>query len=86
MIVQNYIGSLLSQWEERSKKSYSNDYRIALGECIHELQETLGKIVEEENANLEEVIASLPPKEVEDYLTGLEADEYLASMDSHSCA
>lgn len=84
MIVQDNISSLLSQWEERLGKKHSKDYKIALGECIHELQETLGRIIEEENANLAEVIASLPSSEVEDYLHGLEADEYLSSLESHT--
>ena len=84
MIVQDNISSLLSQWEERLGKKHSKDYKIALGECIHELQELLGKIIEEENANLAEVIASLPSSEVEDYLYGLEADEYFSSLESHT--
>ncbi len=84
MIVQSNITSLLSQWEERHGGDHSPDYRLALGECIHELQETLGRIIEEENANLAEVIASFPPTEVEDYLHGLEADEYLSSLESHT--
>lgn len=85
MIARNNIESLLSQWNGRlTNEKYSEEYRCALGECIYELQELLGKIIEEENANLAEVIASLPSSEVEDYLYGLEADEYFSSLESHT--
>lgn len=85
MIARNNIESLLSQWNGRlTNEKYSEEYRCALGECIYELQELLGKIIEEENVNLAEVIASLPSSEVEDYLYGLEADEYFSSLESHT--
>jgi len=84
MIVEDNIRSLLSQWKERlSNESYSEEYRCALGECMYDLQNILDKIKKEEAANLQEVIANLPSKEVEDYLMQQEADEYLASMEAH---
>lgn len=84
MIAEKNISSLLSQWKERlGKESYSEDYRCALGECLYDLQELLEKIKEEEEANLQEVLAHLPSQEVEDYLAGLEADEYLSSVEAH---
>lgn len=84
MIVENNIKSLLSQWKKRlSNESYSEEYRCALGECMYDLQNILEKIMEEEKANLQEVIANLPSKEVEDYLMQQEADDYLASMEAH---
>lgn len=84
MIIEDNISSLLSQWKKRlSNESYSEEYRCALGECMYDLQNILDKIKEEEEANLQEVIANLPSKEVEDYLMQQEADEYLASMEAH---
>lgn len=84
MIVERNISSLLSQWKERLlNESYSEEYKITLRECMYELQNTLDDIVDEEEANLQEVIASLPSQEVEDYLLGLEADDYLASLEAH---
>ncbi len=84
MIAENNISFLLSQWKERlGNESYSEDYRCALGECLYDLQELLEKIRKEEESNLQEVLASLPSKEVEDYLSGLEADEYLSSVEAH---
>lgn len=84
MIARNNIESLLSQWKGRlTNEKYSEEYRCALGECIYELLELLGKIIEEEDTNLQEVIANLPSSEVEDYLLGLEADDYLASLEAH---
>lgn len=84
MIAEKNINALLSQWKERlSNNKYSDEYKCALGECVYDLMITLDKIKEEEKANLEEVIASLPSKEVEDYLMGLEADEELSRMDAH---
>ena len=84
MIARNNIESLLSQWKGRlTNEKYSEEYRYALGECIYELLELLGKIIEEEDTNLQEVIANLPSSEVEDYLLGLEADDYLASLEAH---
>lgn len=84
MIVEKNINALLSQWKERlNKDNYSDGYKCALGECVYDLMIILGKIKEEEKANLEEVIANLPSKEVEDYLMGLEADEELSRMDAH---
>ena len=84
MIIEDNISSLLSQWKKRlSNESYSEEYRCALGECMYDLQNILDKIKEEEEANLQEVIANLPFKEVEDYLMQQEADEYLASMEAH---
>ena len=85
MIAERNIESLLSQWKERLRnESYSEEYRCALGECMYDLQTILGKIKEEEEANLQEVIASLPPKEVEDYLLQQEADDYLSSLEAHT--
>ena len=84
MITENRINNLLSQWKERlSNNKYSDEYKCALGECVYDLTITLDKIKEEEEANLEEVIANLPSKEIEDYLMGLEADEELSRMDAH---
>ena len=84
MIARNNIESLLSQWKGRlTNEKYSEEYRYALGECIYELLELLGKIIEEEDTNLQEVIANRPSSEVEDYLLGLEADDYLASLEAH---
>lgn len=84
MIAEKNINALLSQWKERlSNNKYSDEYKCALGECVYDLIITLDKIKEEEKANLEEVIANLPSKEVEDYLMGLEADEELSRMDAH---
>ena len=84
MITERNINSLLSQWKKRlSNEEYSEEYRCALGECMYDLQNLLEKIKEEEEANLQEVIANLPSKEVEDYLMQQEADEYLASMEAH---
>lgn len=84
MIAEKNISSLLSQWEGRlDKGNYSEDYRCALGECLYDLRELLEKIKEEEEANLQEVLANLPSQEVEDYLSGLEADEYLSSVEAH---
>lgn len=84
MIAEKNINALLSQWKKRlSKDDYSDEYKCALGECVYDLMITLDKIKEEEKANLEEVIANLPPQEVEDYLMGLEADEELSRMDAH---
>lgn len=84
MIVEKNINALLSQWKERlNKDNYSDGYKCALGECVYDLMIILDKIKEEEKANLEEVIANLPSKEVEDYLMGLEADEELSRMDAH---
>ncbi len=84
MIAERNISSLLSQWKERLlNESYSEEYRIALRECMYELQNTLDGIMDEEEANLQEVIANLPSQEVEDYLLGLSADEYLSSIESH---
>lgn len=84
MIVEKNINALLSQWKGRmSNDKYSDEYKCALGECVYDLMITLDKIKEEEKANLEEVIANLLSKEVEDYLMGLEADEELSRMDAH---
>lgn len=84
MIAEKNINALLSQWKERlNKDEYSDEYKYALRECVYDLMITFDKIKEEEKANLEEVIANLPPKEVEDYLMGLEADEELSRMDAH---
>lgn len=84
MIAEKNINALLSQWKERlSNDKYSDEYKCALGECVYDLMITLDKIKEEEEANLEEVIANLPSKEIEDYLMGLEADEELSRMDAH---
>ena len=84
MIAEDRISNLLSQWEERlGSDEYSDEYRCALGECVYDLMVTLDEIREEEKAGLEEVIASLPSQEVEDYLMGLEADEELSRMDAH---
>lgn len=84
MIAEKNINSLLSQWKERlSNDKYSDEYKCALGECVYDLMITLDKIKEEEKTNLEEVIANLPSKEVEDYLMSLEADEELSRMDAH---
>lgn len=84
MITERNISSLLSQWKERlSNDDYSEEYRCALGECMYDLQNILDKIKEEEEANLQEVIANLPSKEVEDYLMQQEADEYLSSIEAH---
>lgn len=84
MIAEKNIESLLSQWKERlSNESYSEEYRCALGECVYDLQNLLDKIKEEERANLQEVIDSLPPKDAEEYLMGLEADDYLSSLEAH---
>lgn len=84
MIVEKNINALLSQWKERlNKDDYSDGYKCALGECVYDLMIILDKIKEEEKANLEEIIANLPSKEVEDYLMGLEADEELSRMDAH---
>lgn len=84
MIAEKNINALLSQWKERlGKDDYSDGYKCALGECVYDLMITLDKIKEEEKANLEEIIANLPSKEVEDYLMGLEADEELSRMDAH---
>lgn len=84
MIAEKNINTLLSQWKERlSNDKYPDEYKCALGECVYDLMITLDKIKEEEKANLEEVIAYLPSKDVEDYLMGLEADEELSRMDAH---
>ena len=84
MIAEKNINALLSQWKERlSKDDYSDEYKCALGECVYDLMITLNKIKKEEKADLEEVIANLPSKEVEDYLMGLEADEELSRMEAH---
>lgn len=84
MIAEKNINALLSQWKERlNKNDYSDGYKCALEECMYDLEILLDKIKEEEKANLEEVIANLPSKEVEDYLMGLEADEELSRMDAH---
>ena len=84
MIAERNINALLFQWKERlSNNKYSDEYKCALGECVYDLIITLDKIKEEEKSNLEEVIANLPSKEVEDYLMGLEADEELSRMDAH---
>lgn len=84
MIAEKNISSLLSQWKERlSKNSYSEDYKCCLGECMYDLQNLLEKIKQEEDDNLQEVLANLPSKEAEEYLLGLEADEYLASLEAH---
>lgn len=84
MIAEKNISSLLSEWKKRlENESYSEEYRCALGECVYDLGNLLEKIKEEEEANLQEVIANLPSKEVEDYLMQQEADDYLASMEAH---
>ena len=84
MIAEKNINALLSQWKERlNKDDYSDGYKCALGECVYDLGIVLDKIKKEEKANLEEVIANLPSKEVEDYLMGLEADEELSRMEAH---
>ena len=84
MIAEKNIKALLSQWKERlGKDDYSDEYKCVLGECVYDLMIILDKIKEEEKANLEEVIANLPSKDVEEYLMGLEADEELSKMDAH---
>ena len=84
MIAEKNINALISQWKERlSKDDYSDEYKCVLGECVYDLMITLNKIKKEEKADLEEVIANLPSKEVEDYLMGLEADEELSRMEAH---
>ena len=84
MIAENRINNLISQWKERLIiNKYSDEYKCALGECMYDLMITLDKIKEEEKANLNEVIANLPSKEVEDYLMGLEADEEHSRMDAN---
>lgn len=50
---------------------------------MYDLQNLLEKIKQEEDDNLQEVLANLPSKEAEEYLLGLEADEYLASLEAH---
>lgn len=85
MIAERNIESLLSQWRERLfHTDNSEEYKIAVRECIYELQNTLDTIKNEEEANLQEVLANLPSPEVEDYLRGLEADDYLASLEAHT--
>ncbi len=84
MIAERNIESLLSQWKGRlNNENNSEEYKIAIRECMYELQNVLDIIKDEEEANLQDVVANLPSPEVEDYLLGLEADEYLASMESH---
>ena len=87
MIIEDNLESLLSQWKKRlCNESYSEEYRCALGECMYDLQNILEKIKEEQQANLQQVIANLPSREVEDYLMGLEADEELATMEAHDAS
>lgn len=87
MISEHNITSLLSQWEKRLQDdSYSEDYRCALGECLHDLQEALARMREEEEACLEDVIANLPSEEEEDYLRGLEADKEASLSHKHNVA
>lgn len=84
MIAEKNINALLSRWKGRlSNDEQSDDYQCALRECVYELTITLDKIQEEEEINLMEAIANLPSKEAEDYLMGLEADEYLSKIDTH---
>lgn len=71
-------------WKERLKKyqespasQYNSGYKDALGECVHELESELTYTLEEQ------MLATLPPKEIEEYLLEQEADAYLSSMEAH---
>lgn len=84
MIIQEKdLSSLLSSWKERLlDEKYSEEYRCALGECMYDLQNLINNTPSDQEF-LQDVIASLPSSEVEDYLLGLEADEQQSMMEAH---
>lgn len=82
MISESNLAALVSQWQGRASHSRSADYRQAVSECMHDIQYAL------DDALLTEWLSSdaldcIPPKEVEDYFLGQEADDYLSSMAAH---
>lgn len=83
LIQESDISHLLSEWEERlSGKGYSEEYRCALAECVYDLRQ----LIHDSQSYQDEVndfLAHLPSREVEDYLMGLEADEELSKIESH---
>ena len=50
---------------------------------MYDLQNLLDRIKQEEDANIQEVINSLPSQEAEEYLKRIEADDYLSSLEAH---
>lgn len=69
MITETSISGLLATWNERSlDKSYSQEYRDALFDCIYELNQLLEKSFQEEYTQRE--------------LDDIEADLYFSSMEA----
>lgn len=84
MIIQESIlNSLLTEWERRMKdRQYSEEYRCAIGECLHDFQELIDSIPNDQEF-MQDIMDNLPPTEIEEYLMGLEADRELSTMEAH---
>lgn len=83
MVQESDISNLISIWEQRlSNTLYSNDYKIAIKECLFDLKKVLDtpKTYEE---FIDSIVANLPSEEVEEYLREQEADSYLSSIEAH---
>lgn len=84
MISTNDITHLTEMWNNRlsSYKSDSSDYslgyRDALMECINDVLQL--------SYPLEQIVANIPPQEVEYYLESQEADNYLSTTEAHEVA
>lgn len=68
------LQNLISQWTERmGDNTQPLPYRDALGECIHELNCLINKVLQDE----------MTEQDALDYILSQEADSYLSSLEAH---
>lgn len=71
MFYEYDVKKLISQWKKRASNSaYSDPYRVAVNECIFELDDFLSQMFDGEI-------------EAREYLNQLEAEDYLSSIEAH---
>lgn len=84
IIREKELQKLISAWKDRSNNHLQTDeYRCAVCECLYDLHKLMQKSKEEEQYIMD-CIANLPSKETQDYMYGLEADEYKAEAKRHT--
>lgn len=84
MISDKDLYPLLSEWEKRqdNSKKYSWEYRLALGECIHDIYSLLEEKRKEEDSYIKDLASQLPPQEIETLFLELEADKAISAHEA----
>lgn len=78
------LSGLLSQWGRRLHDPHSSDYKCALGECQHELQDVVNGL---DNAEIDALDAPvIPTEEEEEHILALRIEEYYREQEDYAAS